>query len=359
MVWLHMPEREAANRLLIIIHHLAVDGVSWRILLEDLEQLLSGVMEGQQVSLGAKSSSYRQWHAAIAQYSHSQKLQAQKAYWENVVNSYQPLPEDKAYTKEVQVKDMRHYQVRLKAEQTRALLQEVAKVYHTEINDLLLSALSSALCSWSGADQVVIGLEGHGREAVSHEIDSSRTVGWFTSLYPVELPCNTHADKQIKGVKEALRGIPDKGLGYGVLKYLEKVKELQGKDPWDVLFNYLGQLDTAVSSGRWLSAAGEAGGKGISDEQAVLSKLSVNSYITGGELVVDWGYSSRHYDQETVIKLAEDYINHLTKLIAHCIAQGKTGAVPTPSDYGLGAEISYQELDSFLEEDNDYDIISF
>ena len=199
--------------------------------------------------------------------------------------------------------------------------------------------------------QVVIGLEGHGREAVSQgEIDSSRTVGWFTSLYPVELPCNTHADKQIKGVKEGLRGIPDKGLGYGVLKYIDKVKELQGKDPWDILFNYLGQLDTAVSSGRWLSAAGEAGGKGISDEQAAMSKLSVNSYITGGELVVDWGYSSRHYDQDTIVKLAEDYINHLTKLIAHCIAQGKTGAVPTPSDYGLGAEISYQELDSFLVE---------
>ena len=350
MVWLQMPEKEAANRLLIIIHHLAVDGVSWRILLEDLEQLLSGVMAGQQVALGAKSSSYRQWHAYIAQYCHRKYLQAQIAFWVIVVNSYQPFPVVMAYTIVVQVKDMRHYQVRLKAEQTRALLQEVAKVYHTEINDLLLSALSSALCSWSGADQVVIGLEGHGREAVSHEIDSSRTVGWFTSLYPVELPCNTHADKQIKGVKEALRGIPEKGLGYGVLKYLEKVKELQGNDPWDVLFNYLGQLDTAVSSGRWLSASGEAGGKGISDEQAAMSKLSVNSYITGGELVVDWGFSSMHYYQETIVKLAEDYINQLTKLIAHCIAQGKTGAVPTPSDYGLGAEISYQELDSFLVE---------
>ena len=296
IVWLQMPEMEAANRLLIIIHHLAVDGVSWRILLEDLEQLLNGAMEGQQVSLGNKSSSYRQWHAAIQKYSQSQKLQAQKAYWAQIVNSYQPLPEDKAYTKEVQVKDMHHYQVKLGAAQTRALLQEVPKVYHTEINDLLLSALGSALYSWSGNDHVVIGLEGHGREEIGQGIDSSRTVGWFTSLYPVQLKSHTDPDKQLKGVKEGLRGIPDKGLGYGVLKHIEKVKELQGGDPWDVLFNYLGQLDTAVTSGRWLSLAGEAGGKGISGEQAAMSKLAVNSYITGGELVVDWDYSNRHYN---------------------------------------------------------------
>ncbi len=350
MVWMQTLETEAANRLLIVIHHLAVDGVSWRILLDDLEQLLSGAMEGQQVSLGNKSSSYRQWHAAMLKYSGSQKLQAQKAYWVQVAGSYQALPEDKAYSGEVLVKDMHHYQVKLGAEQTRALLQEVPKVYHTEINDLLLSALSSALCSWSGTDQVVIGLEGHGREEIVQEIDSSRTVGWFTSLYPVQLKAGINTDTLIKGVKEGLRGIPDKGIGYGVLKYIEKAEALQVNDPWDLVFNYLGQLDTAVSSGRWLTGAEESKGSGVSEEQVSFSRLIVNSQISGGELVLNWSYSSMHYNQETISKLGGEYISRLAQLIAHCIEQGKTGSVYTPSDYGLSAEVTYQELDRFMEE---------
>jgi len=257
MVWLQTPEKEESNRLLLVIHHLAVDGVSWRILLEDLEQLLGG----DEVSLGNKSSSYRQWHSALINYGQSRRLQGQKEYWWQVAGSYISLPEDHAYKGKVLQKDMRDYQVRLGDKQTRQLLQEAPKVYHTEINDLLLGALSAALCGWTGKGHVVIGLEGHGREAITGEIDSSRTAGWFTSLYPVLLKGGSGAGTLIREVKEALRRVPDKGLGYGVLKYIERAPALQGRDPWDIIFNYLGQLDTAVGSGRWLAAAGEGSGK--------------------------------------------------------------------------------------------------
>ena len=350
MVLIRTPETEEANRLLIVIHHLGVDGVSWRILLEDIDEQLSGLMSGKPVQPGSKSSSYRQWQAALVKYSQSQKLLAQKGYWEQIVNSYEPLPQDTAYEGEVQVKDMQDYQVRLGAEQTRYLLQEVPKVYHTEINDMLLGALGAALSSWSGSSQVVIGLEGHGREAISQEIDSSGTVGWFTSLYPVLLKSHSDADQQIKAVKEELRRVPDKGLGYGVLKYINRAEGLQGNDPWDVIFNYLGQLDTAVTSGSWLAGADEPGGKGASREQAPASRLSVNSRISGGELVLNWSYSSRHYSKETIAKVAGDYINRLQQLTSHCLQQGEAGAVYTPSDYGLGTEITCQELDRFLSE---------
>ena len=312
MVLMQTPEKEKTNRLLIVIHHLAVDGVSWRILLEDLEQLLSGLIQGKQAALGTKGSSYRQWHRALEDYSQSRKLaRAQKAYWEQVAGSYKPLPQDKAYTGEALMKDMRDYQVRLGPEQTRHLLQEVPKIYHTEINDLLLSALSATLCKWSGNSHVVIGLEGHGREAISAEIDSSGTVGWFTSLYPVLLKGNADTDQLIKGVKEALRRVPDKGLGYGVLKYITKAQGLQGKEPWDILFNYLGQLDTAAGSGKWLTVATESRGSEISEEKLSDSKLTVNSQVFGGELVLNWSYSSIHYNSETISKLAEDYISQL------------------------------------------------
>ena len=349
MVLMQTPEKEEANRLLIVIHHLAVDGVSWRILLSDLEHLLDGLQNGKQVLLGTKGSSYRQWYSALEQYSQSWRLLSQKAYWQQTLNSYEPLPVDKEYAGEVQLKDMVNYQVRLGAEQTRLLVQEVPKAYHTEINDLLLGALCAVLCEWSGNGQVVIGLEGHGREAISNEIDSSGTVGWFTSLYPVLLKVDTDAGRLVKGAKEELRHIPDKGLGYGVLKYINKAKELQGRDPWDLVFNYLGQLDKAVSSGAWISVAGESMGSGISGDQLSTSRLSLNSHIFGGELVLRWSYSSRHYSQDTISEIAGKYVTHLQDLIGHCQERVESGAVYTPSDYGLGAEITYTELDSFME----------
>jgi amino acid adenylation domain-containing protein/non-ribosomal peptide synthase protein (TIGR01720 family) len=349
MVLMQTPGGAEANRLLIVIHHLGVDGVSWRILLSDLEHLLDGLQSGKKVPLGAKGSSYRQWYSALEQYGVSHRLLGQKPYWKQIVSSYKPLPLDHEYACEALMKDMRDYRVRLGADQTRYLLQEVPKAYHTEINDLLLSALAAALCGWIGESQVIVALEGHGREAISTEIDSSGTVGWFTSLYPVLLKAGSDAGKQIKGIKETLRQVPDKGLGYGVLKYLGKSEELQGRDPWDLVFNYLGQLDTAIGSGRWLNAGTEPVGSEISEEQLSASKLSVNSYMFGGELILRWSYSSKHYNQETISKLAGEYILHLTRFINHCMEQGESGTVYTPSDYGLGAEITYQELDRFIE----------
>ena len=196
------------------------------------------------------------------------------------MNSYKPLPEDKEHTGAVLLNNMRDYQVKLGAEQTRYLLQEVPKVYHTEINDLLLSALSATLCQWSGNDQVVIGLEGHGREAISEDVDTSRIVGWFTSLYPILLTDNSEAGTLIKGVKEELRRIPDKGLGYGVLKYMVGQAGLEGDDNWDIVFNYLGQLDIAVRAGGSLKMAGEPRGAWASEAQESATKLSVNKALS-------------------------------------------------------------------------------
>jgi non-ribosomal peptide synthase protein (TIGR01720 family) len=360
MVWMQTPEQEETNRLLIVIHHLGVDGVSWRILLEDMERLLSGLIDGQQVSLGDKSSSYRQWYTAQEQYSQSRRLLEQKSFWEQMVSSYEPLPQDFKYTGEVLVKDIQDYQVKLGAEKTRYLLQEVPKVYHTEINDLLMGALCAAVCEWSGKAQMVIGLEGHGREIIAQEIDTSRTVGWFTCLYPVLLKASADADTLIKSVKEELRRVPDKGLGYGVLKYINKEEKLQGRDPWDLVFNYMGQLDTAAEKGSWLSVAEEPSGSGVGEEQVSVSILSVNSHIFEAELVLNWSYSFRHYNQDTISKIAGEYINQLLRLIAHCEEQLKSGVIYTPADYGLGAEISFEELDRFLEEPYmDDDIMSF
>ncbi|WP_262892893.1 non-ribosomal peptide synthetase [Puia dinghuensis] len=345
------PEWEEWNRLLVVIHHLVVDGVSWRILLGDLEELLTGLRKGEQVSLGVKGSSYREWYGALEGYSRSKRLLEQKGYWSKVMGSYRPLRLDREYAGMVRLREMGSHTVRLGVEQTRWLLQEVPRVYHTEVNDVLLSALLLAIGDWGGERRVVIGLEGHGREAIKGGVDTSRTVGWFTSVYPVLLEREEAVGlgEVLKGVKEQLRGVPDKGLGYGVLKYMVRAEELQGETGWDIVFNYLGQVDNVVSGSRWIRGAGESGGRGMSERQEIREKVSVVGIVAEGELVVRWGYSRKHYDGENIERLSGLYAKKLQELIDHC--RSREGQEHTPSDYGLGREISYKELDRFLDKD--------
>jgi non-ribosomal peptide synthase protein (TIGR01720 family) len=263
------------------------------------------------------------------------------------------LPVDHDYTGEVRDKDIAQHTVRLDETITSRLLKEVPRVYHTEINDILLAALAATICAWSKRTKVNIGLEGHGREHIAAGLDTTRTIGWFTTLYPLllQLPeINTEADL-IKSVKEQLRQLPDKGLGYGVLKYINKEASLQGSTPWDIVFNYFGQLDNVVSENKWVSGAAESRGAGRSPEHIVEEKIAVNSSVRDGKLVLNWSYSSLHYNEATIVELAESYLASLEKIIAHCLEQLLVAGVNfTPSDYGLGAEIKYTELDRFLNE---------
>jgi hypothetical protein len=208
------------------------------------------------------------------------------------------LSADKKTSEIVRTKDISNIAMKLDPEQTQLLLKEVPGVYHTEINDMLLCALAMTICEHeskqkagsqtespsSSTHKVVIGLEGHGRENITENIDTTRTVGWFTNLYPLllEVPeavktvetvstvsTDLHLSSAIKTIKEQLRRVPDKGLGYGVLKYINKDEKLSKHQCWDIVFNYLGQLDNVVSVvGKQLSGAGESRGSSSDAEQA-------------------------------------------------------------------------------------------
>jgi amino acid adenylation domain-containing protein/non-ribosomal peptide synthase protein (TIGR01720 family) len=351
IVLIETPAVETHNRLLLIIHHLVIDGVSWRILLEDFERLLTAISSNQPLQPGSKSSSYRQWYQALELYGKSRNLLSQKEYWQNTIANDTSLPVDKNYEGKVRFMDMAHHSISLNSTATKRLLQEVPKVYHTEINDILLCALAITLNNWSGNNKLVIGLEGHGREDIADDIDASRTVGWFTNLYPVLLEtgsAKTNAE-QIKSIKEQLRRIPMRGIGYGVLKYINREVELQGKDVWEVVFNYLGQLDNVVKDSNWFTSVGESSGAAVASDIRVNEKLLVNSQVLSGELLLNFSYSSLHYEAATITNLAAAYLSNLLALIEHCIEQVQTnGEVFTPSDYGLGVEIGYEELDAFL-----------
>ena len=362
VVLFRTPSGENLNRLLIVIHHLAVDGVSWRILLEDLELLLGCLRSGSSLSLGSKSSSYRDWYNSLKEYSSHPRLLSQQSYWDTLQDKGSPLPVDHGDSVRSLYSAWDVVSVTLPALPTRLLLQEVSGAYHTEINDILLAALSRTLSEWSGHDNVLIGLEGHGREEqVCEGIDLSRTIGWFTSLYPVLLEYQASADPGdlVKGTKEGLRRLPDKGLGYGVLKYILGSSQLS-EDRWDITFNYLGQFDNLTSRSSFFSRSEEPRGRESSSSHRSSENLAVNSMISGGELSLWWHYSCSHYNRSTIEALSSRYLSVLEELITHCVNQSKTSPVYTPSDYGLEKEISYKQLDDFLDSYNsDKDIMEF
>jgi natural product biosynthesis luciferase-like monooxygenase protein/non-ribosomal peptide synthase protein (TIGR01720 family) len=351
-VLIQTPTFLSHNRFLVIVHHLVIDGVSWRILFEDLNSLLSAKKKESVVVERMKGTSYRQWFNALKNYGRSKRLNSQIAFWENVVLHNNPLPVDYPSAEKVRRREFHGFHRTLSRAQTELLLHRVPVVYHTEINDLLLCALGKTLIEWSKSEAVVIGLEGHGREEIESGLDLSRTVGWFTSMYPllIKVHRNASVEQWITQVKEQLRKIPDKGVGFGVLRYLNKEKSLQGAAPWDVLFNYLGQTDIAVADNAWFTPAKESYGQSIHPETFLSEKIVINSFIVNGELTFSWSYSTKHYDSGTIGKIADLFIANLQLLIDHCMLLGKEQSIYTPSDFGLGNEIDNKELSAFLKE---------
>ena len=340
----------AEHQLLFVIHHLAVDGVSWRILSDDLELLLQHPGQPAIAVLGAKTSSYRQWYAALTAYGNSRGLQRQQDYWEQISGQYVPLRTDHKPEGLVSIADMDTAMVQLDSLTTGKLLHEISSVYHTEINDILLSALALTLSDWNKTSKVSIGLEGHGREEIAEDIDTSRTVGWFTTIYPVLLETGNDHGQLIKQVKETLRQIPGRGLGYGVLKYINQNIVLQANDPWDVQFNYLGQAGAGKVAGKLAHPKWETFGSAMGDQTPVSQPLSVAGIIQDNQLVLYWSYSNKHFNSESVEEMAAAYLKNLESLVNHCVADQQTTHY-TPADFGLAGEVSIEELDQFLDED--------
>nr|WP_252979178.1 non-ribosomal peptide synthetase [Pseudomonas cyclaminis] len=337
---------EGQQRLLIAIHHLVVDGVSWRVLLEDLQNVYRQLSEGQSVSLPAKTSALRDWAARLQAYASSESLREELHVWQDqLAGPAVALPVDRAQGT-LRNRDAETVSVRLGAEHTRQLLQQAPSAYRTQVNDLLLTALARVLCRWSGHDSALIQLEGHGREALFDEIDLTRSVGWFTSAYPLRLTPQAEQGDSIKAIKEQLRGVPHKGLGYGVLRYLadDLCKQAMAALPSaDITFNYLGQFDQSFGSEALFHPLDESAGLAHDPDAPLPNALSVDSQVYGGELVLRWTFSRERHDAHTVRELAEAYLAELHSLIAHCLRDDAGGL--TPSDFPL-AHLTQPQLDS-------------
>jgi len=343
------PHKSA--RLLVVIHHLVVDSVSWRILLADLQTACRQLSTGEGLRLPAKTTSFKHWAERLVAYAQSAELRQDLTYWLAAPGvQVGRLPADypggantMAWARTVSVS--------LNNEETDALLRDVPQAYQTQINDVLLTALAQAFACWTGEHTLLIDLEGHGREEVVDGVDLSRTVGWFTTLFPVLLQLE-HAytpAEALKSVKEQLRRIPKRGFGYSVLRYLsqdrEVIEKLRALPPAQVCFNYLGQGDQLVSGPLLFGPLSEAHGPHRSARGCRRYLLEVNCRLAGGQLRCDWTYSEHIHRQDTIVALAQGFIAALRILIRHCKSPEAGGY--TPSDFPA-MQLSQQELDELM-----------
>jgi non-ribosomal peptide synthase protein (TIGR01720 family) len=235
------------------------------------------------------------------------------------------------------------------------LLSEVPEVYRTQINDVLLASLVEAVGMWTGRRQVLVDLEGHGREEIGDDVDVTRTVGWFTTHYPVVLEVAEGADvgEALKMVKEQMREVPERGLGWGLLRWLREDGEAAGAvaavrgeaAEAELSFNYLGQFDQVLGDGAAFVPARESAGPERSATGGRNSRLGITGRVSGGRLLMNWAYSEVMHRRETIERVAEDFISALRKIIAHCQSPDAGGY--TPSDFP-DADLSQSELDDLI-----------
>ncbi|AUX48175.1 peptide synthetase [Sorangium cellulosum] len=335
------------GRLLLIAHHLVVDAVSWRIVIEDLQTACRQHDRGEQIRLPDEIVSFGEWAWRLEAHARSEEVARQAEAWLAASRPTAALPADDPAGSSLEVDTVHRTQL-LGAEDTRALLQ-AAPAYRMRVDEVLLAAFAGALAQWTGDPAVRVDLEGHGRDALD-ELDLSRTVGWFTSLYPVrlEVPADATPERALKALKEQLRAAPRGGATYGVLRYLgedERATRLRERPAPQVRFNYLGRWDDLFASSALFSHAEGDVGRDHDPRAPRRHELEVDAAIVGGRLRVMWGYSGARYRPETMARLFEDFAARLRAMVEHCLAPGSGGA--TPSDFPL-VRLDQASLDRLL-----------
>ncbi|GGF89962.1 hypothetical protein GCM10010912_38930 [Paenibacillus albidus] len=311
------------DHLLLVIHHLVIDGVSWRFIIEDFSTAYKKLSEGEKVVLPLKTDSFQTWSERLKSYAVSAKLQSELPYWKSFEGAQvSPLPKDHtpATLDALRVTE----QMELDFAYTERLLKGIHHAYGTEINDILLAALGMAVREWCGLDRILIDLEGHGREGVIEQVDISRTVGWFTSISPfmLEVADITDLSNVVKSTKDNLRRVPNKGIGYGILKYLTAAGG-NIDDPIipnlypEILFNYLGQFESKTGTDEFI-VSDISSGKEIGPAIDSGYTIETNGMIMEERFIMVFQYNPQLYDTGTICDLTEAYKRNLEKLIDHC-----------------------------------------
>lgn len=307
-----------AQRLLIIVHHLAIDGISWDILLEDLEKAYQQISRGQRMELPAKTTSIKEWGERLALYRNLPAVQEELPYWLAERWKQAPrLPMDYPEGRARDTMDTGAYVwAALSAEETQAL-QEMARTVDISMNEVLLTALLLTLTKWTGKTCLPIHVAHHGREGPFEDVDLSRTVGFLATGYSALLDVGKASSPRdaLKLVKKELESIPNRGFGFGLLRYgdpctYEKMRVLEP----ELAFDYVGQFSTET---QLFKQAAESKGPAMSPQAKRYYLLFVDMGIANGQLRTRWGYGERIYRRATIEHLAREFEETLRSFVAH------------------------------------------
>ncbi|WP_426387727.1 non-ribosomal peptide synthase/polyketide synthase [Sphingobium sp. R-21] len=320
-VWL-APTSTHENRLILVIHHLAIDGVSWRILLSDLITAWEAVRANQVPILQDAGTSFRQWAQLLYEDAFSLQRRSELPFWLEMVSGSDPLlsarPIDPLVDDSATVRSLSCH---IPPELSQIILRDALRSFRAEINDVLITAFVLAVRRWrydfnlGDHNDVLIDLEGHGREEFADGIDLSRTVGWFTSQFPlrisnVPLNKNGYIVETMNNVKEVLRRLPSRGLGYGSLRYLANEEFGAEASTPQILFNYLGQFGNGggksweidTSAGIFLPA-------GVAElEHSIALNITAVASVDGPQLHAHWTWAGLLFRQEEIQALAEYWV---------------------------------------------------
>ena len=348
MLYLDLVSGEPA-KIYLIAHHLIIDMVSWNSIFDDLRQAFSQLKSKQPITFKPKADSLLQYNRYIQSISESTQ-QDELDYWIAQHTPSLDLPFDNAsVSRPFLEKNAAIFRLNIDGPELHDTIQKAHLAYNTNTEDLLLSALYLTLRPYTSNNSFPVYLERHGRAIDNTTVDFTNTMGWFTSFFPLALIPSQYEDMGvlIKDVKEQLRQIPNDGIGYGILKYIQKHEALltsEGSIP-DVVFNYLGQEVTGQKEQEYRFDFLGHSHRDPSSER--LYALEINAFTTHSGLLVRFTYDQLSFEESTIKKLTETFKGHLMRIIEHCTQSDSTGF--TPSDFPE-AQMSQDDLDNLLEQ---------
>lgn len=333
------------NLLLLTAHHLIIDGVSWNILLDQLSDILNG---GDISSLN-KSQSFKSWANQQYRYRLNNNVKDELNYWTKVLNIERPnLFEMNNSPGEVILNQHTKIESRvLTTDLTRNLMKEAIVPYKTKVSELLVFALARTLNSVTKKTEIMLELEGHGREEITESTDITNTVGWFTTIFPINIildPSQQYAN-QLKSVKEVMRSVPAKGFNFGILKYLLMEDKLNLVDRRCIRFNYLGNIFSSFASDL-MKLSLEDTGPDICPTNRLSCLFEIVALIFEEQLKISVTYNIDEFESTFIQQLLEEFELQIAELVDHCIHLKSIDL--TPSDFD-GATLLQSDLDILFE----------
>jgi non-ribosomal peptide synthase protein (TIGR01720 family) len=339
-------------RLLLVMHHLIVDAVSWRIILEELGTACLQLQSGQPVRLPMPATSYARWAASLSALAHSPQIRMHLAAFSSIGSAkVTPLPRDFEGGRNLEGSAV-HVTVSLIPEKTRILTTDLPRIWHVPVHDALIAALAQALSAWTGNSLQLMDIEGHGREELDGEVNLSRTVGWFTAICPVLIdigaPCKP-IDRLVR-IHEQLSGLPElprRKLAFGLLRYLAEAdcRQVMAALPRpEVIFNFMGQSRQDSSAASLWRPATRSSGPSRSPRQPRSHLIELNAEIIDGVLSAEFTYAADCHMPATITSLAARFHAVLEALAVECRHAPRTYR---PSDFPETG-LSQAELDQAL-----------